>query len=207
VARPPRLGRVQEFRNYLPQSVSGCPSPCRPRCSATSCRQSPADSVLHAGLTPWQGLPAGPIPSQPSAVERQAGLNPVAARWAFPPGPILASVTHSGVSVCRSNPLPPTQEGLDPGGSRRQHCLCQVTWVLMGKLRCFSNMGSATGTGVRGQPWANSFRDPISKKTKPQDRAGRVGQEVDDLPSKCEALSSNPSTKKEDFSGKMSQGW
>jgi hypothetical protein len=42
--------------------------------------------------------------------------------------------------------------------------------------------------------WANSLQDPISKI--PNIRVGRVSQVVQHLPSKCEALSSKPSTAK-----------
>jgi hypothetical protein len=43
--------------------------------------------------------------------------------------------------------------------------------------------------------WASSSGDPILKK-KSQKRAGGVAQVVELLPSKCEALSSNPNTAK-----------
>jgi hypothetical protein len=45
-------------------------------------------------------------------------------------------------------------------------------------------------------PQANSSRNPILKYPI-QKMAGTVTQVVEHLPSKCEALSSNPSTKKE----------
>jgi hypothetical protein len=45
--------------------------------------------------------------------------------------------------------------------------------------------------------WANSFRDPISKKkTQQKKRAGGASQAVEHLPSEHEALSSNSSTTK-----------
>jgi hypothetical protein len=44
--------------------------------------------------------------------------------------------------------------------------------------------------------WANSSRAPISKMTNTQKRVGGVAQVVKRLPSKYEALSSNPSTGK-----------
>jgi hypothetical protein len=43
--------------------------------------------------------------------------------------------------------------------------------------------------------WANSLRDPILKNPS-QNRTGGVAQVVKCLPSKCEALSSNPNTEK-----------
>jgi hypothetical protein len=44
--------------------------------------------------------------------------------------------------------------------------------------------------------WAKSSRDPILKITNTQKKAGKVAQLIDNLPSKCRALSSSPSTTK-----------
>jgi hypothetical protein len=49
---------------------------------------------------------------------------------------------------------------------------------------------------AQSQSQANSSQDTISKIPNTKKRAGRVTHVVDCLPSKCEALSSNPSTTK-----------
>jgi hypothetical protein len=49
---------------------------------------------------------------------------------------------------------------------------------------------------VQSQHQVNSSQDPILKKPNTKNRAGGVAQVVVYLPSKCEALSSNPSIRK-----------
>jgi hypothetical protein len=46
---------------------------------------------------------------------------------------------------------------------------------------------------IRGQPWAKT-RDPVQKVQ--QKRVGDVAHMIEFLPSKCEALSSNPNSTK-----------